>query len=856
MSSRSSFSRRVPLGIALAGALILLVVEHCLAASSITLAWDPSPSADVASYRVYYGFSSRDYSSYRDAGNNTQLTLQGLETGRTYYFTVSAIGTDQQESSYANEVVHSFIAGNTPPTMSPIQPVATKISEDSAAVAFTVGDAETPAADLTISKTSNNTQLVPAGNIWVWGSGANRYVRIHPVANQTGTALVTLTVSDGLLSSSQTFTVTVQNGNTPPTISPIPDQSLTANEQSQAIAFTVGDAQTTAGNLTVSKSSSNTGLIPTANIWVWGTGATRYVRISPAASQTGSALITLQVSDGSLTASRSFTVTVQKANTPPTITPIANVTIKQNEDSQALGFTVGDAETPVSNLTISKSSSNTGLIPSGNIWVWGDGASKYVRVRPATDKTGTALITLTVSDGSLTASRSFTVTVSDGNSAPTISAIPNITVNEDATSDQVAFTIGDAETPVTSLTLSKASSNTKLVPTGNIWLGGSGANRTVQVKPADNQNGSAQITLTVSDGKASRSRTFTVTVRSVNDLPVLTLSSAVPVNNGGSSSMLLLATPTRWIELAPEGETLTPDSLAPVVILEDGSWGPTPVSVSDVETPVGDLHLTASATDGTLIPQSALSLAGTGSSRNLTIRPSSNRSGSARIDVRLSDGQATVSKSFGLVVKPVNDPPTLDPIPSVGVTPNSGLQTVVLEGITPGPNEAGQKLKIMATSSNPGFVPQPVVVYSGSGSRAAVQFVPQGQSGFAVVTVTVRDDGGTADGGSDTITRTFPISVKSGTVAASSVAAAGTVASRPEASTLAPPPVLRIARQGASVLVFWESARDEFILEASPTLGDNAVWSAVGGTVQEVDGLQVVTMTPEAPIQFFRLKHR
>jgi hypothetical protein len=51
-----------------------------------------------------------------------------------------------------------------------------------------------------------------------------------------------------------------------------------------------------------------------------------------------------------------------------------------------------------------------------------------------------------------------------------------------------------------------------LVPDANIVLGGSGASRTVTVTPASNQSGSATITLTVSDGTASSTDTFVLTV--------------------------------------------------------------------------------------------------------------------------------------------------------------------------------------------------------------------------------------------------------------------------------------------------------------------------------------------------------
>ena len=77
------------------------------------------------------------------------------------------------------------------------------------------------------------------------------------------------------------------------------------------------------------------------------------------------------------------------------------------------------------------------------------------------------------------------------NTPPTITGIAAQVTNEDTATGAIAFTVGDAETAAGSLTVSGSSNNTTLVPNGNIVFGGSGANRTVTVTPAANQNGTA-----------------------------------------------------------------------------------------------------------------------------------------------------------------------------------------------------------------------------------------------------------------------------------------------------------------------------------------------------------------------------
>jgi hypothetical protein len=93
-----------------------------------------------------------------------------------------------------------------------------------------------------------------------------------------------------------------------PTISAISDQVVASGTSTGALAFTLSDGDTAASSLTVAGTSSNTAVVPAANIAFGGSGASRTVTLMPAAS--GTSTITLTVSDGSNTASSAFNVTV------------------------------------------------------------------------------------------------------------------------------------------------------------------------------------------------------------------------------------------------------------------------------------------------------------------------------------------------------------------------------------------------------------------------------------------------------------------------------------------------------------------------------------------------------------------
>jgi N-formylglutamate amidohydrolase len=96
-----------------------------------------------------------------------------------------------------------------------------------------------------------------------------------------------------------------------PTITSLSDVTINEDTTTNALNFTVGDAVTPAGSLVVEASSSNTTLVPAANIVVTGNGANRSVTVTPAPNNFGTATITLKVQDGDLRyAQESFVLTV------------------------------------------------------------------------------------------------------------------------------------------------------------------------------------------------------------------------------------------------------------------------------------------------------------------------------------------------------------------------------------------------------------------------------------------------------------------------------------------------------------------------------------------------------------------
>jgi len=190
-----------------------------------------------------------------------------------------------------------------------------------------------------------------------------------------------------------------------PLISDVPDQVVAQSTDTGTLYLTTGDAETTFTSLVVTATSSNTTLVPNnaANLQLGGTTAQRTIRVVPVAGLQGTSTITLTVTDGeALTASSTFTVTVTAPNTAPTLTALQGYQIvRPGQNPAAVSFTVGDAgtsPTAVGSLVVTASSSNTTLVPNGNIALGGSGASRTVQIAPVMGKKGSAVIKLRVTD--------------------------------------------------------------------------------------------------------------------------------------------------------------------------------------------------------------------------------------------------------------------------------------------------------------------------------------------------------------------------------------------------------------------------------------------------------------------------
>ena len=317
--------RRVALTVLFLGLLVALTPFASFATGTVTLAWDPSSGTDiVTNYNIYYGAASATYTDTVPAGTNTTVTVSNLVEGTTYYFAATAVDTAGLESDYSIEVSALIAAAQTnqPPTLDALADVT--INENDSLQIINLSGISSGAANenqtLTVTTSSSNPGLVPTPAVSYTSPNTTGSITFTPVASAYGSATVTVTVNDGGASNniiSRTFAVTINQVNTPPTISSITNRIIAMDSATAPISFTIADAETPAANLTLSGSSDNPTLVQTTDIVFGGSNNDRTMTITPESGQTGVANITLTVSDGTATAQSVFQLSVRQRPAAP-----------------------------------------------------------------------------------------------------------------------------------------------------------------------------------------------------------------------------------------------------------------------------------------------------------------------------------------------------------------------------------------------------------------------------------------------------------------------------------------------------------------------------------------------------------
>ncbi|VAW35625.1 hypothetical protein MNBD_GAMMA01-1752, partial [hydrothermal vent metagenome] len=353
--------------------------------------------------------------------------------------------------------------------------------------------------------------------------------------------------SDTFVDNNVTFKTFATSDNNPPTISTITNKTILEDSMTSVINFTVSDVETNNGSLIVTAASSNTSIVPVSGIALGGSGSNRTVQITPNADTNTTIIpvtITLTVDDGFTTTQEQFTLTVTPVNDAPSFT-LLNIpdwpastsglkTLKGFVENLNFGGLNNENSQVILNTTITVQSDPNGIFSGGGEpQLTNNGVLSYV----LSGIGGTATIDVTLQDDGGTADGgqdtsqtiSFTITVL--NTLPTISSVTDDIFDEDGSSSLLNFTISDAETTASALTMSATSSHPSIVSISGIQFSGTGGSRTVQIVPEINENtvvsGDVTITLIVDDGSGTSQTQFNVTINAINDAPSFDIGSDI-----------------------------------------------------------------------------------------------------------------------------------------------------------------------------------------------------------------------------------------------------------------------------------------------------------------------------------------
>ncbi len=496
---------------------------------------------------------------------------------------IAALGlSETQNLSLADLILNAANSDNTSPAINPRPPVAeddSVLTDEDASVSIDVlaNDQDADSDSLSIESAT-----VPAeqGTVEI----IDGKLIFTPAEDFNGEATVTYVVTDGALTDEATVTVTVNPINDAPVA--VNDTVTTDEDTAVTIDVLANDSDPENDTLTITAAS-----VPTEQ----GTVAIVDGKLvfTPAENFNGDATISYTISDGQLTDGATVAVTVNPVNDAPVA---VNDTVSTDEDTAVtIDVLANDGDPENDTLTITAAS-----VPAeqGTVAIV-DGKLVFT---PAENFNGDATISYTISDGQLTDDATVAVTVNPVNDAPV--AVNDAVSTDEDTAVTIDVLANDSDPENDTLTITAAS-----VPAeqGTVAI----VDGKLVFTPAENFNGDATISYTISDGQLTDDATVAVTVNPVNDAPVA-VDDTVTTDEDTAVTIDVLAN-----DSDPENDQLT-------------------ITNASVPAEQG----TVAIVDGKLV-----------------FTPAENFNGDATISYTISDGQLTDDATVAVTVNPVNDAP-------------------------------------------------------------------------------------------------------------------------------------------------------------------------------------------------------
>jgi len=287
-----------------------------------------------------------------------------------------AVGTRKEFTTLdwaaLDDIGWEVTAPNQAPTLDAIGNLS--IAEDAAQQTVNlagVGPGPDESEAVRITASSNNPGLVPDPTVNYSNGNATGTLTFTPVAEQNGTATITVTVEDAgddgdlnqtddNLTLTRTFDVVVSSTNDSPSFDVIADLTIAEDAAEQTINLSnIKAGLNETQSLRITTESTNTSLVPTPTVIYTSAETTGVLKLTPVADQHGVSTITVNLEDAGIdnnfaTAldnaifTRTFVVTVTAVNDKPvagdvTYQPVENQVFSKDKAS-GLATQVNDVE--------------------------------------------------------------------------------------------------------------------------------------------------------------------------------------------------------------------------------------------------------------------------------------------------------------------------------------------------------------------------------------------------------------------------------------------------------------------------------------------------------------------------------
>lgn len=340
-------------------------------------------------------------------------------------------------------------------------------------------DVELSATDINDDELTYNVSSVSAG---LSASVSGATLTVSPDENFFGEGSVTASVYDGENTVTTSFSVTVTPVNDEPAISEVADVTFPEGDTA-SLTISVSDVDNAMNELSVTATTTNTELGMTLS--------DKEISFTPDENYFGQGVVTVTVSDGDKQSSLSFNVTITNVNDEPVLLTEPHQTL--TEDTP-LTLTLTAVDLDGDALTYSILANRLGV--SATI------TGAELTITPDENFNGSSTVTVIVSDGLADIGTAISLTVMPENDEPVLDDITNLSFEQ---ASGATITLSGSDVDGDALSFSAQSLNPELV-TATV------EGTTLTLAAADEFNGSGTVSVTISDGELTDTKTFIATV--------------------------------------------------------------------------------------------------------------------------------------------------------------------------------------------------------------------------------------------------------------------------------------------------------------------------------------------------------